>query len=224
MASQTAEQFYNERQARRQERAQAASYAAARAAARAPYVSPSQAAYASSQAAYASQAVYGDAAYASSAAYAGAATASAPRADVHALPRLHALTGAEIRVICLILVIVSGIAFAMIQMAAAAAVTQQEINALKKNITQAEEDIVGLKVDIEQTQVIAQVREKAETELGMKEPTYDQYVYLADVPVPEAGFAEIIKGKAYGSYYGQAAQSTDAAPEQTDESGTQQPQ
>ncbi|MDR1797817.1 MAG: hypothetical protein LBR44_10400 [Clostridiales Family XIII bacterium] len=188
MASQTAEQFYNERQARRRERLRAQQMAGVQAPAAAYRAVPASA-------------------------YAAPGAQALPKPGVHALPRLSTLTPAEVRWICLILVIVTGVALAMIQLSAAAAVTQQEINDLKKNITQTEEDIVDLKVSIEQTQVIQSIRDRAESDLGMKEPEYDQYVYLADVPLPDTAFTEYIKERAYGTQEGNT-EPPEAADEQ----------
>jgi len=125
------------------------------------------------------------------------------------LPKLWTLTVSEIRALCLIIIVVAGVGFAIIQLSAMAAVTQSQINDLNKNITQANEDITNLKVDIEQAQDMQAIRTRAVTELGMKEPSYDQYVYLTDVPDPGKNFVNTIKEKAYGEQ--PSAQGTDAS-------------
>ena len=122
------------------------------------------------------------------------------QADVpcHPAPDNRIFSGAEIRVIILLIAIVASIALAIIVMAAQAAVTQKEINDLKRNIAQTEDDITAIKIDIKQSQNIEMIRTRAETELGMREPEYDQYIYVADLPVPAPDFASFIKEKAYG--------------------------
>ena len=134
---------------------------------------------------------------------------AADAAECYPLPKLWTFTAAEIRALVLIILVVAGVAFAIIQLSAMAAVTQSQINDLNKSITQANDDIANLKVDIEQAQDMQSVRTIAQTELGMKEPTYDQYVFLADQPDPGQNFANTVKEKAYGEQ--PAAQGTDAS-------------
>ena len=123
------------------------------------------------------------------------------RADVphHDAPQIRVFSGSELRVIALLIIIVSAIAMAVIVMAAQAAVTQKEINDLKRNIAQTEDDITALKIEIKQSQNIEMIRARAEDELGMKDPTFDQYIYVADLPAPVQDFATYIKEKAYGA-------------------------
>ncbi|MDR0874677.1 MAG: hypothetical protein LBN12_00530 [Clostridiales Family XIII bacterium] len=119
-------------------------------------------------------------------------------AECHPEPEARIFSGAEIRVIALLIIIVSAIAMAVIMMAAQAAVTQKEINDLKQNIAQTEDDITQVKIDIKQSQNIEMIREKAESDLGMKDPGFDQYIYVADLPSPGMDFATYLKEKAYG--------------------------
>jgi cell division protein FtsL len=119
-------------------------------------------------------------------------------AECHPEPQARVFSGAEIRVIALLIVIVSAIAMAIIMMAAQAAVTQKEINDLKQNIAQAEDDITQVKIDIKQSQNIEMIRKQAEEDLGMKDPGFDQYIYVADLPEPGSDFATYLKEKAYG--------------------------
>jgi cell division protein FtsL len=121
----------------------------------------------------------------------------APKIEFHPLPSLGSLTAAEIRVICLIMLVLTAVAVGMILMAAEAAVTQQEINELNQEILQTDKDIVNIKVDIEQAQSIDSILSRAVNDLGMKEPEYDQYIYISDLPEPEADFARYIKERAY---------------------------
>ncbi|MCL2493680.1 MAG: hypothetical protein FWF33_06540 [Clostridiales bacterium] len=194
-AAQTAEEFYRERQEALRERAEAQRRAGAR------KREPLRTRYAET----------------------GAASRPAPgfvpaprearlsiedAVALHPLPKLWTLSVSEIRALCLIIIVVAGVGFAIVQLSAMAAVTQSQINDLNKNITQTNDDIANLKVDIEQAQDMQAVRTLAETELGMKEPSYDQYVYLSDVPDPGQNFANTIKEKAYGEQ--PPAQGTDA--------------
>jgi cell division protein FtsL len=116
----------------------------------------------------------------------------------HPAPQPRIFSGAEIRVIALLIVIVSAIAMAVIMMAAQAAVTQKEINDLKRDIAQTEDDITSIKIDIKQSQNIEMIRHRAVDDLGMKEPTYDQYIYVSELPVPGADFVTYIRERVYG--------------------------
>jgi len=127
---------------------------------------------------------------------------------LYPLPKLWTFSVSEIRALVLIFFVVAGVAFAIIQLSAMAAVTQSQINDLNRSIAQVNDDISNLKVDIEQAQDMQSVRTLAETELGMKEPSYDQYVFLADLPDPGQNFANTIKEKAYGEQ--PASQGADA--------------
>ena len=42
------------------------------------------------------------------------------------------------------------------------------------------------------------VKERAQTELGMKEPTFEQYVYVDELPEINSDFGRYIKERAYG--------------------------
>jgi cell division protein FtsL len=124
---------------------------------------------------------------------------AAPSIEFHPIPLFKTLTPAEIRVICLVMLVLTAVAIGMILMAAQAAVIQQEINGFSQEIVQTEKDIVNLKVDIEQAQNIESIRSRAANDFGMKEPAYDQYVYVSDLPEPEPDFARFIKERAYGT-------------------------
>jgi cell division protein FtsL len=115
----------------------------------------------------------------------------------HPAPPLRVFSGAELRVIALLIVLVAAIAMGIIMMAARAAVTQKEINDLKRDIAQTEDDITSIKIDIKQSQNIDMIRSRAEKELGMKEPAYDQYIYVADLPAPGTDFVTYIKERNY---------------------------
>ncbi|MDR3304730.1 MAG: hypothetical protein LBS85_01680 [Clostridiales Family XIII bacterium] len=128
---------------------------------------------------------------------------AAPRetreAERHPAAQIRTLSGAEIRAVILIMVVVTGVAMAMIFLAAQAAVIQQDINHTKKEMAQIEEDIVSIKVEIEQAQNIEAIRDRAVNELGMQAPKYDQYIYLSELPDPQQEFAQYLKGKVYGT-------------------------
>ena len=120
-------------------------------------------------------------------------------AECHPAPKQRVFSGAELRVIAILIFIVSAVALSVIGMAAKAAETQIEINDLKRSIAQTEDDITAIKIDIKQSQNIEMIRARAETELGMKQPGFDQYIYVADLPIPDPDFAAFIREKAYGS-------------------------
>jgi cell division protein FtsL len=131
-------------------------------------------------------------------------------AECHPDPQIRVFSGAELRVIALLIIIVSAIAMAVIVMAAQAAVTQKEINDLKRDIAQTEDDITSIKIDIKQSQNIEMIRDRAGNELGMREPTYDQYIYVADLPAPEGDFVTYIKERIYD---GETAAELQESPE-----------
>jgi len=179
MASQTAQQFYDERQARRRT-ATRSTYAGAYAPRTSISGTTRTPLYTSR---YAAQ---------------SASAAALPNAQAHALPGLRIPTAAEVRAVILVVLVLTGIAFAALALSAAAAAQQQGINRITANIAKTEEDITDLKFEMGKASALAQIRERAENELDMKEPTYDQRIYLADLAAPEQGFAELIKEKAYG--------------------------
>jgi cell division protein FtsL len=118
--------------------------------------------------------------------------------DYHPVVPLKTLTPAEIRAISLVVFIVTAVAMFIIFLAAEAAMTQKEINDLKRGIAQVDDDIANLKIEIEQSQNMQLVKKRASEELGMKEPSFDQYVYISDLPTPMTDFGRYIKERAYG--------------------------
>jgi len=118
--------------------------------------------------------------------------------DYHPDVPLKTFTPSEIRAIILVIFVVTLVALSIIFLAAEAAVTQKQINDLKRGITQTDDDIANLKIQIEQSQNMQLVKQRAQTELGMKEPSFDQYVYISDLPQPQSDFGRYIKEKAYG--------------------------
>jgi len=127
-------------------------------------------------------------------------------ADYHPETPLITLTGAEVRAICLVVLVVTAVALGIILLAAEAAMTQKEINDLKKNIAQVDDDIANLKIEIEQSQNMQLIKIRAQEELGMKEPSFDQYVYISELPEPLSDFGRYIKERAYGGARSQAAE------------------
>ena len=126
-------------------------------------------------------------------------------ADYHPALPLKTLTPAEIRAICLVVLVVTAVAMGIIMLAAEAAMTQKEINDLKKGIAQVDDDIANLKIEIEQSQNMQLLKIRAQNELGMKEPEFDQYVYISELPEPMSDFGRYIKERAYGGARSQAA-------------------
>lgn len=126
--------------------------------------------------------------------------APSPRngADYHPDVQLKTLTSAEIRAICLVILIVTAVAMGIILLSAEATVTQKEINDLKKSMTQTDDDIANLKVEIEQSQNMQLIKTRAQEELGMQDPSFDQYVYVSDLAVAQPDFGDYIKERAYG--------------------------
>ena len=126
--------------------------------------------------------------------------------DYHPEAPLKTLTYAEIRAIALVIFIVTAVAMGIIFLAAEAAMTQKEINNLKRGIAQVDDDIANLKIEIEQSQNMQLIKQRAQEELGMKEPSFDQYVYISDLPEPKADFGRYIKERAYGGVREQTAE------------------
>jgi len=85
-------------------------------------------------------------------------------------------------------------------------VTQKEINSLKRNIAQVDDDIANLKIEIEQSQNMQLIKNRARDELDMQEPSFDQYVYISELPEPQSDFGRYIKERAYGGARSQAAE------------------
>lgn len=137
---------------------------------------------------------------------ANVAAVLAEKADYHPVTPLKTLTPAEIRAICLVVFVVTAIAMGIILLAAEAAVTQKEINTLKREIAQVDDDIANLKIEIEQSQNMQLIKIRAMEELGLREPTFDQYVYIGELPVPESDFGRYIKERAYGAERSQTAE------------------
>ena len=119
---------------------------------------------------------------------------------------LKTLTPAEIRAIFFVVFIVTAVAMGIILLAAEAAVTQKEINNLKHEIAQVDDDIANLKIEIEQSKNMQLIKIRAMEELGMQEPSFDQYVYISELPDPGPDFGKYIKERAYGAERSQAAE------------------
>ena len=130
--------------------------------------------------------------------------------DLHPVVPLKTLTPAEIRSICLVIFIVTAVALSIIFLAAEATMTQKEINDLKRGIAQVDDDIANLKIEIEQSQNMQLIKQVAKDELGMKEPSFDQYVYVSDLPLPQSDFGRYIKERAYGGARSQAEEPEEA--------------
>ena len=124
--------------------------------------------------------------------------------DYHPDMPLKTLTYAEIRAFVLVVFVVSAVAMGIIFLAAEAAMTQKEINDLKRGIAQVDDDIANLKIEIEQSQNMQLIKQRAQEELGMSEPSFDQYVYISDLPQPKSDFGRYIKERAYGGARKQA--------------------
>jgi len=124
--------------------------------------------------------------------------------DYHPVTPLKILTPAEIRAITLVVFVITAIAMGIIFLSAQAAVAQKEINDLRKGIAQVDDDIANLKIEIEQSQNMQLIKERASAELGMKEPSFEQYVYVDELPVPQSDFGRYIKERAYGGARSQA--------------------
>ncbi|MCL1895174.1 MAG: hypothetical protein FWG03_01355 [Clostridiales bacterium] len=138
-------------------------------------------------------------------------------ADYHPMQPLKTLTPSEMRAIFIVVLIVSAVAMGIILLAAEAAVTQKAINDLKKGIAQVDDDIANLKIEIEQAQNMQLLKLRAQNELGMKEPTFDQYVYISELPEPMSDFGRYIKERAYGGARSQAADPDPEADPEADE-------
>jgi len=130
--------------------------------------------------------------------YKPAASPSRKNEESYPTLPLNTLTPAEIRAFCLVIFIVAAVSMFVIFLAAEATLTQKEINDLKKGIAQVDDDIANLKIEIEQSQNMQLIKQRAYEELGMKEPSFDQYVYISDLPEPKSDFGRYIKERAYG--------------------------
>jgi len=118
--------------------------------------------------------------------------------NYHPVTPLKIMTPAEIRAIVLVVCVVTIIAFGIIFLSAQAAVAQKDINDLKKGIAHVDDDIANLKIEIEQSQNMQLIKDRASAELGMKEPSFEQYVYIDELPVVKSDFGRYIKERAYG--------------------------
>jgi len=118
--------------------------------------------------------------------------------EFHPVTPLKMMTPAEIRAICLVITVVTAIALGIIFLSAQAAVAQKEINDLRKGIAHVDDDIANLKIEIEQAQNMQLIKERAQKELGMKEPSFEQYVYIDELPEIQSNFGRYIKERAYG--------------------------
>ena len=126
--------------------------------------------------------------------------------DFHPVKPLITLTPAELRAIFVAVIIIAAIAMGIILLSAEAAMAQKEINNLKRGIARVDDDIANLKIEIEQSQNMQLIKIRAQEELGMKEPAFDQYVYVAELPVPESDFGRYIRERAYGAERRQTAE------------------
>jgi len=120
------------------------------------------------------------------------------KADYHPTTPLKTLTPAEIRAICLVIIVVATVAMGIIFLAAEATMTQKEINDLQKGIARVDDDIANLKIEIEQAQNMQIIKIRAQEDTGLQEPTFDQYVYVSELPEPQSDFGRYIKERAYG--------------------------
>ena len=118
--------------------------------------------------------------------------------EYHPVAPLKIMTPAEIRAIVLVVFVITAIAMGIISLSAQAAVAQKEINDLKKGIAHVSDDIANLKIEIEQAQNMQLIKDRALTQLGMKEPTFEQYVYIDELPEIKSDFGRYIKERAYG--------------------------
>jgi cell division protein FtsL len=126
--------------------------------------------------------------------------------DFYPVVPLKTLTPAEIRAFCVVIVIITGVAMGIVFLAEQATMVQKEINDLKRGIAQVDDDIANLKIEIEQSKNMQLIKIRAQEELNMKEPSFDQYVYLSDLPEPQSDFGKYIKERAYGGARSQAAE------------------
>ena len=127
-------------------------------------------------------------------------------ADYHPETPLKTMTPAELRAIILVVVIVMAVSLFIIVLAAEAAMTQKEINDLRNGIAKVDDDIANLKIEIEQSKNMQIIKNRATEELGLKEPSFDQYVYIKELPEPQSDFGSYIKERAYGGARTQAAE------------------
>jgi len=132
-------------------------------------------------------------------------------ADYHPTLPFKTLTPAEFRAICLVILVITAVSMGIIRLTAEAAVTQKEINDLRKDIAQVDDDIANLKIEIEQSQNMQLIKNRAREELNMNEPSFDQYVYISELPEPQSDFGRYIKERAYGG-----AQSQTAEPDESE--------
>jgi len=129
--------------------------------------------------------------------------------DFHPVTPLKIMTPAEVRAIILILIVITAIAFCIVFLSAEAAGAQKDINDLKKGIAQVDDDIANLKIEIEQAQNMQLIKDRAYAELGMKEPSFEQYVYIDELPAIQANFGKYIKERAYGGERNKPAEPED---------------
>ena len=127
-------------------------------------------------------------------------------ADYHPQTPLKTMTPAELRAILLVVAVVMAVSMTIIILAAEAAMTQKEINDLRSGIAQVDDDIANLKIEIEQSKNMQIIKNRAAEELGLKEPSFDQYVYIKELPEPDSDFGRYIKERAYGGARSQAAE------------------
>jgi len=126
--------------------------------------------------------------------------------DFHPVTPLKIMTPAEIRAVVLVAFVITAIAMGIIFLSAQAAVAQKEINDLRRGIAHVDDDIANLKIEIEQAQNMQLIKDRAKTELGMKEPSFEQYVYIEELPEIKSDFGRYIKERAYGGERSQPAE------------------
>ena len=126
--------------------------------------------------------------------------------EYHPAAPIKTLTPSELRAIIVVIVVVTVVAVGIIVLAAEAAVAQKEINNFKRGIAQVDDDIANLKIEIEQAQNMQLIKNRAAEELGLKEPGFDQYVYVNELAEPESDFGRYIKERAYGGARSPAAE------------------
>jgi len=133
--------------------------------------------------------------------------------DFHPIAPLKVMTPAEIRAMAVVVFAVTAIAMGIIFLSAQAAVAQKDINDLRKGIAQVDDDIANLKIEIEQAQNMQLIKDRAYMELGMSEPSFEQYVYIEELAVPQSNFGRYIKERAYGGARSQPAEPAGAEQE-----------
>ena len=115
--------------------------------------------------------------------------------DYHPAPVIRKITIQEIKIVAIIIVVLTGISLGSIFISAEAAVLQKEVNDIKTQTAQIEEDMSALRVDIEESKNLHAVVARARDELGMSEPSFDQLVYINELAPIEGSFAEFMRNR-----------------------------